>query len=153
MAYDTSDLAKAKVLLDATRYAIATPKKRYQFSEFCLSHNFPTFAAQGKYNQDYKNLNGEWHILLKRYNSKQDLCVYLEERIRSLSSCEEVVIKMPLLDSDFSKPLDSDFSNPLDSAFSRPLDSAFNRPLEKSAFITTLICFIAIYIVVTGLYI
>ena len=141
MAYDISDLAKTKVLLDATRYAIATPKKRYQFSEFCLSHNFPTFAAQGKYNQDYKNLNGEWHILLKRYNSKEELCAYLEQRINSLTSCEEVVINMPLI------------AEPLDSAFIQDLKTDFIQPVEKSAFITTLLCFIAIYIVITYFYI
>ena len=117
MAYDISDLAKTKVLLDATRYAIATPKKRYQFSEFCLSHNFPTFAAQGKYNQDYKNLNGEWHILLKRYNSKEELCKYLEQRINSLTSCEEVVINMPLI------------AEPLDSAFIQDLKTDFIQPV------------------------
>jgi hypothetical protein len=87
--YNTSELAKANVLLDATRYAIATPKKRYQFSEFCTAHNFPTFSSGGRYNQEYKNLNGEWHILLKRYQNKATLCAFLEERIRFLSAADE----------------------------------------------------------------
>jgi hypothetical protein len=86
--YDTSDLAKAKVLLDATKYAIATSKKRYQFSEFCAKHNFPTFATEGRLNQEYKNLNGEWHILLRRYNDKEALCRYLEGLIQSLTVVE-----------------------------------------------------------------
>jgi hypothetical protein len=84
-SYDTSELAKARVLLDATVYALNTPKKRYQFSEFCTKHNFPTFASPGRNNQEYKNLNGEWHILLKRYKSKEDLCKYLEERVSNLT--------------------------------------------------------------------
>lgn len=90
MSYDTSDLAKTHVLLDATRFALNTPKKRYQFSEFCSKHNFPNFSSIGRYNQDYKNLNGEWHILLKRYPNKVDLINVLESRIESLSAVLKV---------------------------------------------------------------
>ena len=86
MSYDTSDLAKTHVLLAATRFALSTPKKRYQFSEFCSKHNFPNFSSIGRYNQDYKNLNGEWHILMKRYPNKVDLISVLETRIQSLSA-------------------------------------------------------------------
>ena len=102
IVYDISELAKAKVLLDATQCALKTPKKRYQFSEFCAVHNFPTFSSVGRNNQEYKNLNGEWHILLRRYTDKADLCKYLEARIQSLTKTElSEVPSEPIVSADY----------------------------------------------------